>query len=190
MAKAQYVGVSGVARKAKQPYVGVDGVARKVKNGFVGVDGVARQFFAGFPYPCTFGHNAPLGTAGDTWSVTNPEPGTVVITQNVATQEIAETGRTETVFAVHGLSAGDQISCKCQYTATQTGWANGYVLEETTGWATHKTFSGSNMVWDFSHKVTATQANFHFQITYGYSSRAVQTLTLTNLMVNGQLVEF
>ena len=47
MAKAQYIGVSGVARKVKQPYIGVSGVARKVKNGYIGVSGVARQFFAG-----------------------------------------------------------------------------------------------------------------------------------------------
>lgn len=46
MAKAQYVGVNGVARKVKQPYIGVDGVARKVKSGYVGVNGVARQFFS------------------------------------------------------------------------------------------------------------------------------------------------
>lgn len=47
MAKAQYIGVSGVARKVKQPYVGVSGVARKVKSSYVGVSGVARQFFQG-----------------------------------------------------------------------------------------------------------------------------------------------
>ena len=47
MAKAQYIGVGGVARKVKQPYVGVSGVARKVKSGYVGVSGVARQFFQG-----------------------------------------------------------------------------------------------------------------------------------------------
>lgn len=47
MAKAQYVGVNGVARKVKQPYIGVGDVARKVKNGYVGVSGVARQFFGG-----------------------------------------------------------------------------------------------------------------------------------------------
>ena len=47
MAKAQYIGVGGVARRVKQPYVGVSGVARKVKSGYVGVSGVARQFFQG-----------------------------------------------------------------------------------------------------------------------------------------------
>ena len=47
MAKTQYIGVGGVARKVKQPYVGVSGVARKVKSGYVGVSGVARQFFQG-----------------------------------------------------------------------------------------------------------------------------------------------
>lgn len=47
MAKAQYVGVSGVARKVKQPYIGVNAVARKVKNGYIGVNAVARKFFSG-----------------------------------------------------------------------------------------------------------------------------------------------
>lgn len=45
MAKAIYVGVSGVARKVKQPFIGVSNVARKVKSGYIGVGGVARQFF-------------------------------------------------------------------------------------------------------------------------------------------------
>lgn len=45
MAKGQYIGVNGVARKVTTPYVGVDGVARNVKSGYVGVNGVARLFF-------------------------------------------------------------------------------------------------------------------------------------------------
>lgn len=48
MAKAQYIGVNGVARKVKKDYIGVGGVARKVKSGYIGVDGVARKFFSGF----------------------------------------------------------------------------------------------------------------------------------------------
>lgn len=44
MAKAHYIGVSGVARKVKKSYIGVDGVARGGKSGYVGVSGVARQF--------------------------------------------------------------------------------------------------------------------------------------------------
>ena len=40
-----YVGVNGVARKAKKLYVGVDDVARKIKRAYVGVGGVARLFF-------------------------------------------------------------------------------------------------------------------------------------------------
>lgn len=47
MAKAQYVGVNGVARKVKSEYISVGGVARKVKSGYIGVNGVARKFFAG-----------------------------------------------------------------------------------------------------------------------------------------------
>lgn len=45
MAKAQYVGVDGVARKVKKNYIGADGVARSVKKAYVGVEGVARQYF-------------------------------------------------------------------------------------------------------------------------------------------------
>lgn len=45
MAKAQYVGVNGVARKVKQPYIGVNGITRTVTSSYVGVNGVARQFF-------------------------------------------------------------------------------------------------------------------------------------------------
>lgn len=47
MAKAQYIGVSGVARKIKKEYIGVSGVARKVTKGYIGVAGVARQYFSG-----------------------------------------------------------------------------------------------------------------------------------------------
>lgn len=50
MAKGQWVGVNGVARKVKNKYVGVGGVARKVKAGWVGVAGVARQYFGGISY--------------------------------------------------------------------------------------------------------------------------------------------
>lgn len=47
MAKAHYIGVSGISKKGKQLYVGVNGVARKTKTGFVGVNGIARVFFSG-----------------------------------------------------------------------------------------------------------------------------------------------
>ena len=47
MAKAQYIGVGGIARKVSGEYVGVSGIARKVKSGYIGVSGVARQFFLG-----------------------------------------------------------------------------------------------------------------------------------------------
>ena len=47
MAKAQYIGVGGIARKDSGEYVGVSGIARKVKSGYIGVSGVARQFFLG-----------------------------------------------------------------------------------------------------------------------------------------------
>lgn len=46
MAKSQYVGVDGVARKVDTGYVGVDGVARKLTKGYVGVDGVARECYS------------------------------------------------------------------------------------------------------------------------------------------------
>lgn len=46
MAKSQYIGVDGVARKVDSGYVGVDGVARKLTKGYVGVDGVARECFS------------------------------------------------------------------------------------------------------------------------------------------------
>ena len=47
MAKAQYFGVDGVARKVKSMPFGVGGVARKVNGGYIGVGGVARQFYSG-----------------------------------------------------------------------------------------------------------------------------------------------
>ena len=49
MAKAEYKGVNGIARKVKSQNLGAGGVARKVSKGFVGVNGVARQFFAAVP---------------------------------------------------------------------------------------------------------------------------------------------
>ena len=45
MAKKDYVGINGVARKINARYVGVNNVARKVKKGYIGVGGVARLFF-------------------------------------------------------------------------------------------------------------------------------------------------
>ena len=45
MAKAQYIGIDGVARKVVKDYIGVEGVARNVTKSYVGVDGVARQCF-------------------------------------------------------------------------------------------------------------------------------------------------
>lgn len=47
MAAAQYIGVSGVARKVKNQHIGVSNVARKVKAGYIGVNGVARKCYAG-----------------------------------------------------------------------------------------------------------------------------------------------
>ena len=47
MAKAQYVGVSGVARRVSKKYIGVSGIARNVILGYVGVSGIARKFFDG-----------------------------------------------------------------------------------------------------------------------------------------------
>lgn len=44
-----YVGVNGVARKAKKLYVGVNDVARKIKRAYIGVDGVAKLFFTADP---------------------------------------------------------------------------------------------------------------------------------------------
>ena len=40
-----YVGIDGVARKAKKLYVGVGDVARKVKRAYVGVNGIATRFY-------------------------------------------------------------------------------------------------------------------------------------------------
>lgn len=47
MAKAAYIGVSGVARKIKKGYIGVDGIARKIKKAYIGIGGVARPFWGG-----------------------------------------------------------------------------------------------------------------------------------------------
>ena len=47
MAKAQYIGISGVGRKVKSIPFGVGGVSRNVKSGYAGVGGVARQFLSG-----------------------------------------------------------------------------------------------------------------------------------------------
>lgn len=52
MTKAIYMGVDGVARKAKAMYVGVDDVARKVKKAYVGdANGVAKLFYQSDPQP-------------------------------------------------------------------------------------------------------------------------------------------
>lgn len=45
MARAQYIGVAGVARRVTNQHIGVDGVARTVKRGYIGVSGIARKFY-------------------------------------------------------------------------------------------------------------------------------------------------
>lgn len=45
MARAQYIGVAGVARRVVNQHIGVSGVARTIKRGYIGVDGVARQYY-------------------------------------------------------------------------------------------------------------------------------------------------
>lgn len=79
MAKGQWVGVNGVARKVKNKYVGVGGVARKVKAGWVGVAGVARQYFGGISYKfvelqstVSYVQSQTLsaGPVGNTWVLT------------------------------------------------------------------------------------------------------------------------
>ena len=45
MARAQYIGVAGVARRVVNQHIGVDGVARTVKRGYIGVSGAARQYY-------------------------------------------------------------------------------------------------------------------------------------------------
>ena len=84
MAKGQWVGVNGVARKVKTKYVGVSGVARKIKAGWVGVSGVARQYFSsGISYTFVEGkgtaseitsQTVSAGVSGSNWyfSVTAP----------------------------------------------------------------------------------------------------------------------
>lgn len=47
MSKGAYIGISEIARKAKDIYIGVDDVARRVKKGYIGVDGVARMWHDG-----------------------------------------------------------------------------------------------------------------------------------------------
>ncbi len=63
MAKGMYVGVSGVALKAKKFYVGVGGVARKVKKIYVGVNGVARLAWSGAFLSKYTGAISPLSEA-------------------------------------------------------------------------------------------------------------------------------
>ena len=46
MAKGQYIGVGGVAKKVKKKYIGVGGVAHDVKSGYIGVGGVAKQYWS------------------------------------------------------------------------------------------------------------------------------------------------
>jgi len=45
MAKSIYIGINGVAKKAKKAYIGVNGVAKKIKKAYIGVNGVAKLFY-------------------------------------------------------------------------------------------------------------------------------------------------
>ena len=47
MAKGEYIGVSGNAKKVKKIYIGVGGKAKKVKKAYIGVGGKAKLFYSG-----------------------------------------------------------------------------------------------------------------------------------------------
>lgn len=47
MAKGEYIGVSGKAKKVKKMYVGIGGKAKKVKKAYIGVGGKAKLFWSG-----------------------------------------------------------------------------------------------------------------------------------------------
>ena len=53
MAKAQYIGVGGIARKVSGEYVGVSGIARKVKSGYIGTLGTLSVPYAIAAMACT-----------------------------------------------------------------------------------------------------------------------------------------
>ena len=87
MAKKQFIGIGGVARKVKKQYIGVGGVARKVKKGYIGINGVARPFFSGTPDYNWFSSGWTASNTNEyNWYTQTPSPTPYVFQQTGQTQ--------------------------------------------------------------------------------------------------------
>lgn len=110
MAKGEYRGVDGVARKVVKEYRGVDGVARKVTKAYRGVGGIARKYF-GVDRPERI---QPFFEKGTYWPDTNTYAYTETETSLKAELfgEPTQSGnvRTSLGYAITGLSAGDSVT--------------------------------------------------------------------------------
>lgn len=134
MAKCQYIGVDGVARKVKKKYFGVDGVARQIKKGYVGVDGVARQYYStGTPFttPISYsfttvplnmhGFNTRTGTVSQTGAYglkPSSYSGSSIINTNFQGCEV------EKNFGSLVISGDFEIALTCLYRASTTSGSN------------------------------------------------------------------
>lgn len=192
MAKAAYIGASGVARKVSKPYVGVGGVARRVKKALVGVDGVAREFFSGLHYTTQYVDYYP--ELGSEQSATFGE-GTITLYQRSATQNDEEdVYRAAVNVLLHGLSAGDVVSFDYNYdgaaTTSNPYYSNALVdfTSEPENWIVVLSRDSSGTK---TFTVTEGQSGsaLRFTINNGRGrSKVSQTFSITNLKVNGSLV--
>lgn len=69
MAKGEYIGVSGKAKKVKKMYVGIGGKAKKVKKAYIGVGGKAKLFYSAFSGK--FGAMVPYSKVRNTYDGSN-----------------------------------------------------------------------------------------------------------------------
>ena len=110
MAKGEYRGVGGVARKIAKEYRGVEGVARKVTKAYRGVDGIARAYF-GTARPDRIKRYFDKGTYWpDTNTYTYTETGTSLKAEMFGAPTQSGNVRTSIGYAITGLSAGDSVS--------------------------------------------------------------------------------
>ena len=192
MAVGVWRGVNNVARKVKQQHRGVNNVARKIRYEWKGVNNVARLIFKS-RFSTYIDTQSWLESIAqfDSYSVTNPSPGTVNI--SLAGKGLDGTSEVRCIiYQIIGDVAGKSIS----FTATSTRSGNigcGYqdINAQNNSWTIlHDTSLSSANELTVSRTIdsNADRVCFAIWIT-GYSGSVSATLKLTNLTIGGELFE-
>lgn len=197
MAKGQWVGVNGVARKVKTKYVGVSGVARQIKAGWVGVAGVARQYFnAGY----TFGVRVDTASASVVSECTHSE-GTTGISGKLTASIPEDTAANITWVLADSsgnpilIPSGTEIALTYNGTSSSLGATYGAWLsnaaydysDRPVGSISYRTDTTKNVTWK-------TEKDYYLNFecglygNHGSLSREPVTFNVTSLTVGGEQI--